>query len=217
MKIQNVTFGEGKHLCSGVLAIPEKKKNIGVVLAHGAGAGMDHPFMRFFHMKIAEAGFACLRFNFPYINQKRKVPDPQPVLTSSFQLAIKQMPTDRVAIGGKSMGGRMASYIASEEKVVGLFFLGYPLHPPGKPELLRDQHLYAISKPLFFASGTRDPFATHDLLKKTIRKIGNNVTTEFIENGGHSFEVPKSSGKSTNQVQESVADSLIRWLIALEP
>ena len=215
MKTQNITFGEGKHLCSGVLAIPEKKKNLGVVIAHGAGAGMDHPFMRFFHTKIAEAGFPCLRFNFPYTNQKRKVPDPQAVLTSSFQLAIEQMPTNHVAIGGKSMGGRMASYIASEEKVVGLFFLGYPLHPPGKPEQLRDQHLYAISKPLFFASGTRDPFATHDLLQKTIRKIGKNVTTEFVENGGHSLEVPKSSGKSTQQIQESVAESLIRWLNSL--
>lgn len=215
MKTEQITFGEGKHVCSGVLAIPQKKKDIGVVLAHGAGAGMDTPFMRFFHTKIAEAGFACLRFNFPYMNQKRKVPDPQPVLTSSFQLAIEQMPTDRVAIGGKSMGGRMASYIAAEKKVAGLFFLGYPLHAPGKTDQLRDQHLYEISKPLFFASGTRDPFAQHDLLQKTIRKIGKNVTTEFIENGGHSFEVPKSSGKSKQEIEEFVSASLIRWLNSL--
>jgi uncharacterized protein len=121
------------------------------------------------------------------------------------------MPANRVMIGGKSMGGRIASYVADEKKVGGLIFLGYPLHAPGKTEQLRDDHLYKIKKPMLFISGTRDPFARNDLLSATLKKIGADATFYPIENGGHSFEVPKKTG-SRDQIWEEVMQKIREWL-----
>ncbi len=192
--------------------MPEGKADTAIVLAHGAGAGMNTSFIACFQRKFVQAGFPCLRFNFPYIHAGRRIPDPQAVLMASFKNAMEQMPFKRLVIGGKSMGGRIASYLAQEPSVAGLFFLGYPLHPPGKPDQLRDAHLYSIRKPMFFASGLRDPFAQSDLLQKTIEKIGKNVSSILIPDAGHSFDVPKKTGRKTSEVLELVANALLKWL-----
>jgi predicted alpha/beta-hydrolase family hydrolase len=173
---------------------------------------MNQPFMSFFHRGIAEAGYACLKFNFLYSEMRRRSPDPQPVLLECFRKAMAALPGGPLALGGKSMGGRMASYLAGEARVAGLFFLGYPLHPPGKPDQLRDQHLYNIRKPILFAGGTKDPFARFDLLERTLERIGKYATTYFVDGGGHSFELPKKSGRTEGEVLDGVLQALLAWL-----
>lgn len=172
---------------------------------------MDTPFMTFFNEAFAKAGYPSFKFNFPYMEAGKKRPDPQPVLVGCYRRAIELVGGD-VVIGGKSMGGRIASYVGNDPTVQGLLFLGYPLHPPGRPDQLRDQHLYEITKPMFFASGTRDPFAEPALLDRVLRKIGKYVTSYSIPDGGHSFEVPKKSGKSAAEIQQAVVDAALKWL-----
>jgi uncharacterized protein len=212
MKQERIVLKTEHHLSEGILLIPAKEKKVGVILAHGAGSDMNSEFMSFFHERIAEAGYRSMKFNFPYSQNKKKVPDPQPVLQATYRKAIEAMSMNRVVIGGKSMGGRIASYVADAESVSGLLFLGYPLHPPGKTEQLRDQHLYTIRKPMLFVSGTKDPFARQDLLAQTLKKIGSYVTLLAIEGGGHSLEVPRKSGRSKEDILNGVLQAILDWL-----
>src|SRR6516162_3270497 len=131
---------------------------------------MNSPFMTYFHTELANRGFLSAKFDFEYMEAKRRVPDSQPKLQVRYRSVIDEVvmqhQPERLIIGGKSMGGRVASYIASDiPQVSGLVFLGYPLHPPGKPDQLRDQHLYALKIPMLFVSGTKDPFAGRELLE----------------------------------------------------
>jgi predicted alpha/beta-hydrolase family hydrolase len=215
LKTQSITIQVDLKKSSGVLLIPSPKKSLGVILAHGAGGNMNAPFMNFFHQGLADAGYASLKFNFFYSEAKKKVPDPQPVLTSCFERAIEMMPEEKVVIGGKSMGGRMASYIAAHPRVAGLLFLGYPLHPPGKQDQLRDQHLYNIRKPMLFVSGTKDPFAQINLLKQTLNKIGNYASYHLVDGGGHSLEVQRQSGRSNQEVLKGSLTVIVNWLKTL--
>jgi len=215
MKQSEITLSIGKQTSSGILLLPDRPKEIGVILAHGAGGNMQAAFIRYFHQVIADADYPCLKFNFFYSEAERKMPDNQKVLISCYAQAIQAMPAKRVVIGGKSMGGRIASYLGATEQVAGLLFLGYPLHPPGKHDRLRDSHLYSNQKPMFFASGTKDPFARFDLLESTIAKIGRFATLHTIPDGGHSFEVPKKSGRSQEDVLRSVKDAILKWLESL--
>jgi hypothetical protein len=165
-----------------------------LVLAHGAGAGMDHPFMAGFSRAIAEAGVSTLRFNFPYVERGKRSPDPERVLRdawlAAFGAAVSKAAGRAVLAGGKSLGGRIASMcVADGMPADGLVFLGYPLHPPGKPERIRDEHLYGITVPMLFLQGTKDPFATPALLTKVLRKLGDRATLVLVEGGGHSFKV----------------------------
>jgi len=165
-----------------------------LVLAHGAGAGMDHPFMAGFSRAIAEAGVSTLRFNFPYVERGKRSPDPERVLRdtwlAAFDAAVRKAGGRPVLAGGKSLGGRIASMCVADGMAAdGLVFLGYPLHPPGKPERIRDQHLYRITVPMLFLQGTKDPFATPALLAKVVRKLGDRATLEPVEGGGHSLKV----------------------------
>jgi predicted alpha/beta-hydrolase family hydrolase len=214
MKQERIVIKTDHHESQGILLLPDQPKKTSIILAHGAGKNMDSPFMSFFHEGFAKAGYPSLKFNFPYMQKGKKVPDPQPVLTLIYRKAIEMAPSSDVVIGGKSMGGRIASYVADEKKVNGLVFLGYPLHPPGKPDQLRDQHLYSIRKPMLFVSGTRDPFATSELLTATLKKIGKYATFEPVEGGGHSFEVPKKSGFTTQQIWDDVLQKVLNWLVA---
>jgi uncharacterized protein len=139
-----------------------------IVLAHGAGQGMQSPFMTYFFNEFARRGFLSVRFNFDYMNAKRRMPDPQPKLQARYRSVaagvFERYKPKQMILGGKSMGGRVASYIAADTPALnGLVFLGYPLHPPGKPDQLRDQHLYGLKTPMLFISGTKDPFAERDL------------------------------------------------------
>ena len=166
-----------------------------IVVAHGAGAGMDHPFIAGFARACVDEGLAVLRFNFPYIESGRRAPDTEAVLRdtwrAAFEAAVARRKKEPVWAGGKSLGGRIASMCAADEEITpaGLIFLGYPLHPPGKPERIRDEHLSRIRVPMLFLQGTSDPFASPDLLRGVVKKLGARATLVPFEGGGHSFEV----------------------------
>jgi len=165
-----------------------------LVVAHGAGAGMDHPFMAGFARAIAEHGVATLRFNFPYIERGRRSPDPEGVLRATwlagFEDARSRSDGRPVLAGGKSLGGRIASMAAADGMpAAGLVFLGYPFHPPGKPERVRDDHLYRIAVPMLFIQGTADGLATFDMIQDVVRGLGAMARLHVIEGGDHSFRV----------------------------
>jgi uncharacterized protein len=212
MKEERIMLKTEHHESEGILLLPTNAKATGVILGHGAGGNMHSEFMSYFQREIAEAGFGCMKFNFPYSQNKRKVPDSQPVLMASYRKAIEAMPSEKVVIGGKSMGGRIASYVADADKVRGLLFLGYPLHAPGKTDQLRDEHLYRIQKPMLFISGTKDPFAREDLLLATLKKIGKYAALHAVEGGGHSLEVSRKTGPPAAEIRTTVVDAIVNWL-----
>lgn len=188
-----------------------------LIIAHGAGGPMHTPFIRFFHTELAKQGFLTVKFNFPYMEARRRVPDRREVLEESYRTIVDQARNDkhkaaRMFIGGKSMGGRIASQVAADGvDVNGLFFFGYPLHPIGKTDQLRDEHLYRIKKPMLFVSGTRDSFARRDLLEKVVSKIGPNAQIHWIENGDHSFKTPDEEKGNTDSLHEALV-TLVDWL-----
>jgi predicted alpha/beta-hydrolase family hydrolase len=197
--------------------IPEKPDrwdgNTAIILAHGAGQGMNSPFMTFFHREMAARGMLSIKFNFDYMDQNRKVPDPQPKLRACYRQVIEEVASEfrpgRIVIGGKSMGGRVASYIGGDFPIVaGLVFLGYPLHPPGKTDQLRDEHLYELNRPMLFISGTRDTFAESRLLQKVIDRIGTRATLLWIQGGDHSLKTGRKDSKSL----QIAADEMARWI-----
>jgi uncharacterized protein len=208
-----------------VYAIPSRIRDPAscLIVAHGAGGPMHSPFVRFFHTELARNGFISLKFNFPYMEAHRKVPDRREILEDSYSTIIQKARDGnpkprRIFIGGKSMGGRIASQVVASDKVDvdGLFFLGYPLHPPGKTEQLRDQHLYKIRKPMLFLSGTRDSFARKDLLEKVVAKIGPSAQIHWIENGDHSFKTADSRTGGSSGTEEALA-YLLEWLEKMSP
>ena len=188
-----------------------------LVLAHGAGAGMDHPFMHALAEGLAARGIGVLRFNFPYAEDHRKAPDRQSVLERTFVEVVAGARVEhaprRLFLGGKSMGGRIASHLAaSGESCDGLVFLGYPLHPPGRPERIRDAHLYEIRVPMLFVEGTRDPFCPLDRLETVRARLQAPHALVVIEDGDHSFKVRRSSGRSNADALEEVVAAVAAWL-----
>jgi predicted alpha/beta-hydrolase family hydrolase len=164
-----------------------------LVVGHGAGAGMDHPFIVGFCEAVAAEGISALRFNFPYIEAGRRTPDAPAnaigAFRSAFDEAARRSAGRPVAGGGKSYGGRIASMAAADGVPAGaLVFLGYPLHPPGKPDQARDEHLYGLQIPMLFLHGTKDPFAQPQVLGRVIRKLGDRATDVPFDGAGHSFE-----------------------------
>jgi predicted alpha/beta-hydrolase family hydrolase len=185
-----------------------------IILGHGAGQGMNSPFMNYFHLELSRRGFLSVKFDFEYMEQGRKVPDPQPKLQARYREVVDEVlaahKPEFLAIGGKSMGGRVASYIAATTPGVrGLLFLGYPLHPPGKQDKLRDQHLYSMKLPMLFVSGTRDTFAERGLLEAVVRKIGVNATLFWVEGGDHSLKKRRSDSESLVMAAEEIE----RWVV----
>ena len=184
-----------------------------IILAHGAGQGMNSPFMTYFHKELASRGLLSITFNFDYMDAKRRVPDSQPKLQARYRAVATDIVANyhpkRLIIGGKSMGGRVASYIAGDiSQVNGLVFLGYPLHPPGKPDQLRDQHLYELKVPMLFVSGTKDTFAERKLLEQVVQKIGTTATLAWIDGGDHSLRRKKNDSQSL----QIAADAIMTWL-----
>lgn len=178
---------------SGVYARPVGADR-SIVVAHGAGAGMDHPFIVGFSRAMNDLGMATLRFNFLYMDAGRKSPDRQPVAVvtwrAAFDVAMRRAGAgEPVWASGKSFGGRMASVAVAEGMpAAGLVFLGYPLHPPGKPDRVRDDHLYGIQVPMLFLQGSKDPFATPAVLATVIDRLGARATLRVVDGGGHSLE-----------------------------
>ncbi len=187
------------------------------VMAPGAGGNFQTPFLKQLAADLATRDFPTLRFNFPYTERKRSVPDPAPVLEECYRAVVlhaaKRFP--KMVIGGKSMGGRIASQMiaktAALEAVRGLIFLGYPLHPPGKPEKLRDAHLYDIKLPMLFVEGTRDAFATPSLLNNVLSHLPT-AKVHWIEGGDHSFKV---SGRKPADVQAEILSVVAEFLATL--
>ena len=187
-----------------------------VVVAHGAGGPMYSPFITYFHTELARRGFLTVKFNFPYMEARKRIPDRKEVLEDSFRRVVEQVrasphkPTS-IFLGGKSMGGRIASQaVAGGLESDGLFFLGYPLHPPGMPAKLRDSHLYQVKVPMLFVSGTRDQFAGKDLLDEVVQKLGSGARIHWIEGGNHSLDPGK--GKAVlNETYVSIISLLSDW------
>jgi predicted alpha/beta-hydrolase family hydrolase len=190
-----------------------------LIIAHGAGGPMYSPFITFFHKGLAEKGYLTVKFNFPYMEARRKVPDKREVLEANYRQVIEEVKRSkyhpkRVFVGGKSMGGRIASQVAAEgEDVAGLFFLGYPLHRPGRPEMLRDEHLYRIEKPMLFLSGTRDQFAKKELLEEVVSKLGDKAEIHWIEGGDHSFNTNQGKENLVRTYREAM-ETLDSWVLA---
>ena len=208
---------------SGILSTPDdfkKTKGSGVIIAHGAGKDMNHPLLVFFAEGLARFGFLAMRFNFPYREMGKKAPDPRNKLErtwlSAFEFFQKKsgLSSDRIYAAGKSMGGRIASQLVADGKLpVGLLILlGYPLHPPGRKEKLRDAHLPDIEIPMLYFAGTRDSLCDLDLLKSVLKRLEAPCTLEVIDGGDHSFNLPKSYGTSEKEVYKLILDKTINWL-----
>jgi len=205
-----------------MLARTPSSPRFGYVLAHGAGAGMRHPFLEHIAQALDERGVATLRYEFPYMEEHRSRTDSPTVCAVRIREAIArahlEWPGLPLLAGGKSFGGRMTSMAQAQQPldgVGGLVFLGFPLHPPGKPGVTRAEHLYQVQVPMLFLQGSRDEFAQLDLLTGVCEKLGERATLQVIEDGDHSFKVPKRSGRTAEEVLAELADRIVEWGIPL--
>lgn len=215
-----VTIAVGESSVSGTYTRPDTPTAT-LVLAHGAGAGMDHPFLAGFTRALNELGVATLRFNFPYREAGRKFPDRPPAAIAAWREAMVEAAArsggEPLWAGGKSFGGRMASMAVAEGMpAAGLVYLGYPLHPPGKPEKIRDEHLYGLTLPMLFLQGTRDPFATPELLEAVVARIGPSATLQWCAGGGHTFEV-KGTKAGPEEVGAALAGPVAAFIASHVP
>jgi uncharacterized protein len=222
-KVEPLTFEvEGAGKVSALLNRPANARWI-LALAHGAGAGMNHPFLENLSARLAGAGLATLRYQFPYMEARRRVPDPPAFLTATVAAAVRTAAeaADGLPLlaGGKSMGGRMTSQAAAEgllEGVKGLVFFGFPLHPPNRPGIKRADHLAKVGVPMLFLQGTRDAFADLKLLRPVCRKLGSRATLHVIGDADHSFHVPKKSGKTDADILSELVETASSWAGKLE-
>lgn len=199
-----------------------------LVLAHGAGADQRHRFMVTVASSLAAAGVHVVTFNFLYTEQKRRSPDRAPILEETWRAVLEGVdaalsPGGALVVGGKSMGGRIASQVlastpgtADWSRVRGLVLLGYPLHPPGKPEAPRTAHLPQIRVPILLIQGTRDAFGTKAEVTPVFDRIPVRVTYDFIDGGDHSFAVPKSSGLTERDVLNGITVRTANWIKRLQ-
>ena len=191
-----------------------------VVLAPGAGAPMTHSFMGFVAKGLGERGVRVCRFDFLYTQAGRRTPDRQPVLETTYRAVLKGLAEERknklLIAGGKSMGGRIASHVATGGATLdALLFLGYPLHPPGRPDRMRAQHLYDLSVPMLFVEGDRDPFCPLETLAGVRKRLRAPSQVAVIADGDHSFRVRKSSGRTTSQAWDEVVERCATWVAGL--
>jgi predicted alpha/beta-hydrolase family hydrolase len=200
---------------SGAMTAPDflfdgpKSAKLTLILAHGAGAPMDSAFMNIFAEGVAKAGVRVARFEFPYMAERRKSgkkrpPDSLNTLLESFRAAARAFEGEAFAIGGKSMGGRIASMVADEVGAEALVCLGYPFHPPGNPKKSRTEHLMTLKTPTLILQGTRDPFGGRDEIAKL--KLPKSIRVHWLEDGEHSFKPRKASGRTEEQnLAEAIA------------
>ncbi|MFQ5985819.1 MAG: alpha/beta family hydrolase [Thermoplasmata archaeon] len=219
MHSEDIAFaveGTTAHV-SGLLLRP-RGASLLYVLAHGAGAGMRHPFLQAMAERLGERGIATLRYQFPYMEEGRRYPNPAHLLEATVQSAVRTA-GDRASglslvAGGKSLGGRMTSRAAAGDGlpgVRGLVFLGFPLHAPGKPGVERAGHLADVTQPMLFLQGTRDTLARRDLIESVVGGLGERGILHFVEGGDHSFNVLKRSGRDAGAVLDELADAILEW------
>jgi uncharacterized protein len=193
-----------------------------LILAHGAGSNMEHPFLSFVQETLTQRGIITVKFNFPYVEAGRKVPDHPKRLARTWRAVIEQVRAEvqpnALFLGGRSMGGRIASMVAAEgEPVSGLVLLGYPLHPAGRLDALRDKHLAHITCPMLFVQGTRDQLCDLATLRGVLALLSVPVTLHLIEEGDHSFKVPKRTGKTSPQIWAEIVGYVGSWMIGMAP
>jgi predicted alpha/beta-hydrolase family hydrolase len=202
-----------------MLPLSPSSPRFAYVLAHGAGTGMRHPFLETIAQLLHARDVATLRYEFPYMEQKKSRPDSPAVCVARVLEAVgrarSEWPGLPLLAGGKSFGGRMTSTAQAEaplDGVIGLAFLGFPLHPPGKPSISRADHLYQVNVPMLFLQGTRDEFAKLDLLTEVCDWLALRATVHLIQEGDHSFKVSKKkTGRSADQVMAELADTIAAW------
>lgn len=211
---------DAERSVSGLLDAPPEPR-AGYVFAHGAGAGMSHPFMASVAAGLAGQGIATLRYNFPYMEAKSRRPDRAPLAQATVRAAVAEaanlLPEVPLFAGGKSFGGRMTSQAQAEAPlpgVRGLVFFGFPLHPPGKPSAERAGHLNDVKVPMLFLQGTRDVFAGRDELTPVCERLGAKATLAWIDDGDHSFHVRKSSGRDDAAVLGELVGIATQWMDA---
>ncbi len=209
--------GERAREVSGLLLRPDEARLL-YVLAHGAGAGMRHPFLESISQRLAERSIATLRYQFPYMEQRARRPDPPAVAAATVRAAVMEAacvaPGLPLVAGGKSFGGRMTSTAQAEAPlpgVRGLVFLGFPLHPPGRPSDKRAEHLAQVRIPMLFLQGDRDEFAALNLVKPAVKRLGAGATLHLVEGGDHSFHVLKRSGRTDADAMSELADVVTEW------
>ena len=211
---------DGGHV-SALLLLPDQPRAI-LALAHGAGAGMRHPFMEAVSQGLARKEVATLRYQFPYMEKGLGRPDSPAVATaavrSACELARAEFPELPLLAGGKSFGGRMTSTAQAESPLAGvrgLVFLGFPLHPPKRPGITRAEHLASVRVPMLFLQGTRDDLADLELIQDVTGKLGAIATLHIVEGANHSFAVLKRSGRPADQVLEELAETTASWFTGL--
>jgi predicted alpha/beta-hydrolase family hydrolase len=203
---------------SGLLQSPARPR-ARYVLAHGAGAGMNHSFMAAVADGLANRGVATLRYQFPYMEAGSKRPDSPPLAHATVRAAVaeanRMLPDVPLFAGGKSFGGRMTSQAQAADPLAhvrGLVFLGFPLHPAGRPSQDRAKHLHDVNMPMLFLQGTRDALAELDQLKPVCKALGRRATLGLFEAADHSFHVPARSGRKDAEVLSEVLDLLAGWI-----
>jgi predicted alpha/beta-hydrolase family hydrolase len=215
-----ITVNDAQRV-AGLLQVPSWA-HVCYVLAHGAGAGMTHPFMVAVADGLAERGIATLRYQFPYMEQGSKRPDSPKVAQAAVRAAVQEasrlVPELPLFAGGKSFGGRMTSQTQAASPlpgVRGLVFLGFPLHPPGQPSVERAKHLFDVQIPMLFLQGTRDEFASLSLLEPLCQRLGDRATLKLFQDADHSFHVPARTGRKDSEVRVELLDALAGWINAV--
>lgn len=224
MESQRVSIPVGKEeSISGVISVPTGYKvgeGTGIILAHGAGNDMEHPLIVSLSKGLTQAGYLALRFNFPYREKRKKAPDSQAKLELTWLFVydfLKKHPKyapGHIVAAGKSMGGRVASQMVADGKLPAssLILYGYPLHPAGRKEKLRDAQLHHIKIPMLFFCGTRDSLCDLEKLQGVLKKLDSPWALEIIEGGDHSFRLPKSAAKSEQDVYSHMVQKTVDWL-----
>jgi len=212
---------------SAVLDAPEEDSGRpALLLAHGAGAALDSEFMSTIGPGLARCGLPTLRFNYGYSERmtregKRRPPDPRARLehvhAAALELLRARFPARPIVLAGKSMGGRIASYLAAAGEGAGLVFFGYPLHPAGKPEKLRSEHFGAIAQPALFLAGTRDALCTLELLQSALETFGGVTQLTLTEQANHDFAVPKRTGRTRAEVLQELCSTTAEWVTSTFP
>jgi predicted alpha/beta-hydrolase family hydrolase len=212
---------EGGARVSALLTRPATDARAGYVLAHGAGAGMRHPFMGAVAAGLAAHAIATLRYQFPYMEKRSRRPDPPPLCHAAVRAAVaaadQRLPGLALVAGGRSFGGRMTSQAQAEAPlpgVRGLAFLGFPLHAAGQPGDARAEHLARVTLPMLFVQGTRDALAERTLLAAVLARLGPRASIDWVEDADHSFHVPARSGLKDDAVRRAFVARLARWILA---
>jgi uncharacterized protein len=209
------------HSVSGLLLVPPRARAC-YILAHGAGAGMSHPFMEVVARELAERGIATLRYQFPYMEQRAKRPDPPKLAHATVRAAVieaaRTLPALSLVAGGKSFGGRMTSQAQAASAlpgVRGLAFLGFPLHPAGQPSDAGAEDLVQVDVPMLFLQGTRDQLADLGLLQRLTDRLGARASLHLFQDADHSFHVPARGGRTDADVRGEMMDTLAAWILSV--